>query len=283
MVFQNYALFPHLSAAQNVAFPLEMRGVPRAAIRQQTRQALELVHLAGFEERRPRQLSGGQQQRVALARALVFRPRLLLMDEPLGALDRKLREAMQLEIVRISREVGVTILYVTHDQEEALAMSDRIAVYHEGRIEQIATPEAIYRTPATVFVANFIGESTTFLGRLERRSGEAFLVNQHLAIPLDRRSTESLAADSDVALVIRPEAMTIGNPGGSRQEGRAVVAGVLQSQVYLGSTRKCLVGTVGGTVAAIRTTHEEDARLSLANGQAVDVTWRLEDGIVLER
>ena len=167
MVFQNYALFPHMTAAQNVAFPLRMRKQSRAEIDRRVADALELVKLRHLAERYPRQLSGGQQQRIALARAVVFEPRLLLMDEPLGALDRKLREALQLEIIRVSRELGATVLYVTHDQEEALVMSDRIAIFSEGRIEQLGSGEDLYDRPASLFVADFIGESNILRGTYE--------------------------------------------------------------------------------------------------------------------
>src|SRR6266542_3275578 len=169
MVFQHYALFPHMSVHDNIAFGLRYKKVPRDEIRRRVAEALRLVELEGREQRRPRQLSGGQQQRVALARALVNRPRALLLDEPLGALDLKLRRAMQLELKRIQREVGITFVYVTHDQEEALTMSDRLAVMNAGRIEQLGTPRELYERPATRFVANFLGTSNLFSGRLERR------------------------------------------------------------------------------------------------------------------
>jgi len=158
MVFQSYALFPHRTVAENVAFGLRMRKVPRAEIEERVRAALAMVALTGFEDRRPGQLSGGQQQRVALARAIVIRPPVLLCDEPLGALDRKLRHQMQVELKQLQKELGVTLVFVTHDQEEALAMSDRIAVMNEGRIEQVGTPGDIYDRPRTRFVADFIGD-----------------------------------------------------------------------------------------------------------------------------
>jgi ABC-type Fe3+/spermidine/putrescine transport system ATPase subunit len=178
MVFQNYALFPHMTAADNVAFPLRMRRRPSAEIKKRVADALELVKLGGYGDRYPRQLSGGQQQRVALARAVVFEPRLLLMDEPLGALDRKLRESLQLEIIRVSRELGATVLYVTHDQEEALVMSDRIAIFSAGRIEQLGSGEDLYDRPASLFVADFIGESNILRGRYEADGGDGDWVTQ---------------------------------------------------------------------------------------------------------
>ncbi len=166
MVFQHYALFPHMTVGQNLAFPLEVRHVPRDEQAARVRRALDLVRLGGYEDRRPAQLSGGQQQRVAIARALVFEPELVLMDEPLGALDRRLREELQYEIRRIHRTLGVTILYVTHDQQEAMVMSDRVAVFRAGQIEQIAPPEALYEEPERAFVANFIGENNRLHGRV---------------------------------------------------------------------------------------------------------------------
>jgi putative spermidine/putrescine transport system ATP-binding protein len=169
MVFQSYALFPHMTVRRNIAFPLEMRGLAKAEIARLVDEALALVKLPDHGDRLPRQLSGGQQQRVALARAMVYRPALLLMDEPLGALDKKLREQLQLEIKRVHRERGISVLYVTHDQEEALTMSDRIAVFNRGRIEQIGTPEELYDRPATRFVASFIGDTNFLSGRSSRR------------------------------------------------------------------------------------------------------------------
>jgi putative spermidine/putrescine transport system ATP-binding protein len=165
VVFQNYSLFPHLDVGANVAFPLRMRGVPKSERSDRVRRALELVELGGYERRRVGQLSGGQQQRVAIARAVVFEPRLLLMDEPLGALDRRLREAMQLEIKALHERLGVTVVYVTHDQEEALTMSDRVVLFRDGGIEQVGTPREVYERPRTLFAADFLGDSLSLAGR----------------------------------------------------------------------------------------------------------------------
>ncbi len=172
MVFQNYALFPHMSVERNIAFGLEMKRVPRPEIRRRVQEALEMVHLTGLGHRRPAQLSGGQQQRVALARALVNRPSVLLLDEPLGALDLKLRKEMQLELKKLQQQVGITFIYVTHDQGEALTMSNRIAVMHQGRVLQIGTPTEIYERPNCRFVADFIGESNFMAGRVVERDAE---------------------------------------------------------------------------------------------------------------
>ncbi len=286
MVFQNYALFPHMTVAENVAFPLDMRKVDRATIRTQVERALDLVRLPGLGSRRPRELSGGQQQRVALARALVFRPRLLLMDEPLGALDRKLREAMQFEIIRISRELGITVVYVTHDQEEALAMSHRIAVYHDGRPEQVGTPEEIYQRPASWFVATFIGESTSFLGVIERRGGEVRLVGDGFVLPVSRHQCEErgLEPGARAALVVRPEAMRVApsKTCAPAVNGTAVATlpGRLQSSVYLGTSRKHVI-ELPGRVTAFARTRMEDGGEAIGEGSDVAVFWDVEAAIAL--
>ena len=288
MVFQNYALFPHLSVARNLAFPLEMRRLPKAEIARKVAAALDLVRLAGFGDRRPRELSGGQQQRIALARALVFGPRLLLMDEPLGALDRKLRETMQLEIINICREMGHTVLYVTHDQEEALAMSSRIAIYHDGRIEQVGTPEDIYMRPASLFVATFIGESTIFLGRLQRDGGRASLLCNSLVLPVNPTSFGHLDIPNGApaALVIRPEAIVIRRAGAAVPQfnGTQVVSvrGRTQNCVYLGSVRKSVIELDGGNQALVRLAAEVDSA-GAEPGSEVEVCWKVNAGIVVPR
>ena len=204
MVFQNYALFPHMTVGANLSFPLEVRGLDKSAVAERIARALQLVRLEGFEDRRPGQLSGGQQQRVAIARALVFEPRLVLMDEPLGALDRRLREEMQFEIRRIQRTLGVTVVYVTHDQQEAMAMSDRVAVFNAGRIEQVAPPEVLYEEPERPFVASFIGDNNLLQGVVAAVDGDtcdvtvgdltvnAFMVQEH-------------QVGEEVVLAVRPE------------------------------------------------------------------------------
>jgi putative spermidine/putrescine transport system ATP-binding protein len=209
MVFQNYALFPHMTVAENLAFPLEVRNSPKVEIETRVKRALEMVRLPGLGRRRPSQLSGGQQQRVALARALVFEPTLVLMDEPLGALDKQLREHMQYEIRALHKRLGVTVVYVTHDQDEALTMSDRIAVVAGGRIRQLAPPAMLYERPADAFVATFIGESNRFNGRAVQRNGTSarFTLgtgNEICAVPVD-------VADGAAAVVIvRPERVVLG-------------------------------------------------------------------------
>ena len=230
-VFQSYALFPHMTVARNIAFGLEMRRVPRAERREAVRWAIDLVRLGGMEDRKPEQLSGGQQQRVALARALVNRPKVLLLDEPLGALDLKLRQEMQGELKALQRDVGITFIYVTHDQEEALTMSDRIAVMHEGRLLQVDTPENIYERPATRFVADFIGR-TNFLEGTLASSDELVLANGARV-----RVSSELPAGTAVALTVRPEKfnLTPRDPGEDTTDSAHRVPGTIRRAVYLGN------------------------------------------------
>ncbi len=204
VVFQNYALFPHLTVGQNLSFPLEVRRLDRAQRRERVQRALRLVRLEGFEDRRPGELSGGQQQRVAIGRALVFEPSLVLMDEPLGALDRSLREEMQYEIRRIQRSLGVTVVYVTHDQQEAMVMSDRIAVFNRGRIEQVAPPEILYEEPERPFVARFIGGNNLLRGRVTQVDGDYCLVDVSGWMIAAYRVT-ACAVGEEVIVAIRPE------------------------------------------------------------------------------
>jgi len=210
-VFQSYALFPHMTIEKNIAFPLKLRKVGRAEIKRRVGEALELVRLRGYEKRFPSQLSGGQQQRVALARAVVFQPQVLLMDEPLGALDAGLRAHLQREIVRIGRELGVTILYVTHDQDEALSMSDQIVLFNDGTIEQIGSPTAVYTSPASSFVAGFMGSGTLVNGVLERRDHAVVRSETGLRVPVDARSCDAhhLADGARAVAVVRPECTSV--------------------------------------------------------------------------
>jgi ABC-type Fe3+/spermidine/putrescine transport system ATPase subunit len=205
MVFQNYALFPHMTVFENVAFPLRMRGAASGDVRERVRYILELVQLLEYEERFPNQLSGGQQQRVALARALVFDPQLLLLDEPMGALDRKLRQAMQLELKHLQQRLGITVIHVTHDQEEALIMSNRIAVMNQGLIEQVGTPEELYDRPATRFVASFIGETNFLSGRILQVAGGICELEVSESLVVEGRATAHLADAQRAHAVIRPE------------------------------------------------------------------------------
>jgi len=242
MVFQNYALFPHMTVAENIAFPLTVRKVSKAQVKRDVDEALVLVGLAGYGKRLPKQLSGGQQQRVALARAVVFKPRLLLLDEPFGALDRKLREQMQLEVRRLQQRLGITTIFVTHDQEEALVLSDRIAVMSDGMIEQLGDPRAIYAGPVNRFVADFIGESNLLHATIDG-AGRTALLDNGFSIPIARPATPG----SEIGLLLRPEAIEVSpdaEPNG--------YPGVIEESVYLGSTLKYFVRLDNGLRLAVR-------------------------------
>jgi spermidine/putrescine ABC transporter ATP-binding subunit len=234
LVFQNYALFPHMTVFMNIAFPLKMRKVPKNQIIEKVKEALDLVQLGGYAKRFPKQLSGGQQQRIAVARALVFDPPLLLFDEPLGALDKKLREHMQLELKRIHTRLKRTMIYVTHDQEEALVMSDRIAVMNQGRIEQIGPPDELYEEPVNAFVAGFIGESNLFEGIAASRNGD------QLTVRLDSRTEttltwqENITAGERVRFCIRPEKLFFVDDDRTRN----TISGTIVESIYVGETKR---------------------------------------------
>jgi len=248
-VFQNYALFPHMTVAQNVAFGLEMENLSKQIIRGRVAETLKLVQLTDVEKRYPRQLSGGQQQRVALARALVKRPSVLLLDEPLGALDLKLRKEMQLELKKMQRILGITFIYVTHDQEEALTMSDRIAVMDGGKLQQVGTPIEIYEYPQTRFVAEFIGDSNFLSGRIvSKQSGKiTVLVGQELAVLV--ATTDDIPAGKVVTLVLRPEKVGI-YP--ADYEAENTWAGTVQEVVYIGTDTRYTVQLTAKSSIAIR-------------------------------
>jgi putative spermidine/putrescine transport system ATP-binding protein len=265
VVFQNYALFPHLTVAENIGYPLKVRGMSRAERSPRVATALETVRLTGFDDRRPAQLSGGQQQRVALARALVFDPKLVLMDEPLGALDKKLREQMQLEIKQIHDRLGVTVVYVTHDQVEALTMSDRIAVFHEGVIRQIGTPDEIYARPTSSFVANFIGENNRLSGRVESLHGEDCLVALDGGGRVRALAVRIEGVGSRTTLSIRPEKVKVGATTGSLNRFDAEVLEI----IYLGDHRRVRVGVADSDQFVLRLPEEMGCR----RGQALSLSW----------
>ncbi|MFF3906494.1 ABC transporter ATP-binding protein [Streptomyces sp. NPDC001848] len=270
MVFQSYALFPHLSVADNVAFGLRRRRVPKDEIHDRVDRILNTVELADKADRRPRELSGGQQQRVALARALVNRPRALLLDEPLGALDLKLRQSMQLELKRIQREVGLTFIYVTHDQAEALTMSDRIAVMNGGLIEQVAPPQEVYERPATAFVAGFIGTSNLISGRLTSTGPEGGVIDlddgQRITVPV----SAAPGAGADVRLTVRPEkiTMTTGPTGAASR-----VRGTVREVVYLGTSTSYTVATSAGAEMTVFQPNDGTASVVPARGDTVWLSW----------
>ncbi len=249
VVFQSYALFPHMTVAGNIAYPLRMRHVPRDEIARRVADALTLMRLDGLGERYPVQLSGGQQQRVALARALVFEPPLLLMDEPLGALDKRLREDLQLEIKRVHREVGVTVLYVTHDQSEALTLSHRIAIIRDGRLEQYGTAEELYECPATPFVARFVGEATLLEGRVTSVTDEDLLVTLADGTTTFRAARRGPAGPGRrVRVVLRPEKLRLVDGATGSNTFGAVVADV----TYLGDATKYWVRTRSGAIVVLK-------------------------------
>jgi len=282
MVFQNYALFPHMTAAENVAFPLRMRRRPGAEIKKRVGEALDLVKLGSFGDRYPRQLSGGQQQRIALARAVVFEPRLLLMDEPLGALDRKLRESLQLEIIRVSRELGATVLYVTHDQEEALVMSDRIAIFSMGRIEQLGSGADLYDRPASLFVADFIGESNILRGRYEVDGGAGGWMTRdetRWRVGAASAGRSDVASGAAAALVVRPERMRVLSDGAT-PDGLNTADATVDEVLYLGPDIKYQLALPWGQRISIREPRELDAR-ELERGERVRIGWKVEDGLLV--
>jgi spermidine/putrescine transport system ATP-binding protein len=279
MVFQQYALFPHMSIYDNVTFGLKVKGVPRKEHDGRVREILRVVELEGLERRRPRQLSGGQQQRVALARALVNRPAALLLDEPLGALDVKLRKQMQLELKRIQHELGTTFVYVTHDQEEALAMSDRIAVMNQGVVEQIGDPREIYERPQTAFVADFIGSLNALEFRVDEVVGGCAVMRleegQRVVVPV---GSDTRAGD-DFRVAVRPERvqLTVGEAGAA--EGGSRLEGTVEEVVYLGMYTQFHVRTAAGRVVSNRLADELASPPDV--GSPVVLTWDSDQASVL--
>jgi spermidine/putrescine transport system ATP-binding protein len=285
-VFQSYALFPHLNVFDNVAFGLQRRKVAAAETRRRVTEMLDLVELPGYERRKPSQLSGGQQQRIALARALVNRPRVLLLDEPLGALDLKLRKQMQIELKRIQTEVGITFIYVTHDQDEAMTMSNRIAVMRNGRIEQLGSPEELYERPATEFVAGFLGVSNLLDGRLAGREGSLASViladGTHLRAPAD-----GIGHDQPVKIGVRPEKLRL-EPLGANGETRAdrnILEGTIRDASYVGVSTQYLVRTGDGHEVTVYMQNLETAGAAEAHaaGERVRLTWSPQHTFVIGR
>ena len=273
MVFQNYALFPHMSVAENVAFPLSVRGIRGAEASQRVHKALDKVGLTGFESRRPAQMSGGQQQRVAVARALVFEPKLVLMDEPLSALDKQLREQLQYEIKRLHQDLGITIVYVTHDQTEALAMSDRVAVFHQGRIQQIDAPTALYERPANAFVAQFIGENNTLKGRVVSIDGARCSVALGDGSVIAAQAVAVSRVGEATRLSIRPERVRI-NPASEADATR--VSGTVVDVTYLGRYARVRLNACG--LEDFIVTLPNDGRdLALAPGSTLNLGWSAAD------
>lgn len=254
-VFQDYALFPHMTVAENIAYGLMIKKIPSAERRKHVEEMLEMVQLAGFGDRKPSQLSGGQRQRVALARALINHPKVLLLDEPLGALDLKLRQQMQVELKAIQQRVGITFIFVTHDQEEALTMSDRIAVFSQGKIEQVGSPAEIYEHPATAFVAGFVGVSNLVKGEMARR-----------------------ITGSEQMFSIRPEKIHLGAPAASQSEDEYAADGKVRDVVYLGLYTRYLVelGDGGDLVVVEQNLKTTSMDVTKLRGQSVRLLWKKE-------
>ena len=272
MVYQNYALFPHMTVGRNVAFPLRMRGAGRDEIERRVARALELVQLRGLAERKPGELSGGQQQRVALARALVFEPPLLLMDEPLGALDKKLREELQGEIKRIQRQTRGTVIYVTHDQEEALSLSDRVVVLNHGRIEQAGRPGELYERPRTRFVAEFLG-AANFLEAVVTDAGEHLRARSAGGLELELARTAQAPVGSKLTLSIRPERVLLAPEDGGG--GGGTVKGTIVEASYFGNAERYLVRLGGGELLASQ--RPSTGLPTLPPGTAVRISWARRD------
>jgi len=272
MVFQNYALFPHMTVAENLAFPLKVRGMSASDVQAKVQRALEMVRLPQMGGRRPAQLSGGQQQRVAVARALVFEPDLVLMDEPLGALDKNLREEMQYEIKHIHESLGVSVVYVTHDQSEALTMSNRIAVFDDGIVQQLAAPDVLYEKPENAFVAQFIGENNKLMGTVAETDGTTAKVK----LKADDRTVGALAINcggvgEDTLLSIRPERIIIGDPSADNQ-----LTGKVVELIYLGDHIRCRMEVAGSDEFIVKVPNSH-AHAALKVGEETPIGWVTDD------
>jgi putative spermidine/putrescine transport system ATP-binding protein len=280
MVFQNYALFPHMTVAENIGFALKQRSAGKLAIAEQVAHTLEIVRLRGYEGRYPRQLSGGQQQRVALARAIIFKPRVLLMDEPLSALDKQLREELQLEIKRLHHQLGITFVYVTHDQREALIMSDRVAVMNEGRVEQLGTPADLYDRPANSFVAGFIGESNFLSGTVLAANGGAVTLKLGDAT-LRAVGDAKLAVGATTVLVVRPEKITFvgqGTPSTDNESNR--LSAVVREVTFVGEIHRYILEIARETTIVLKQQHRFPVKPH-AVGERVTIEWHVQDTLIV--
>jgi putative spermidine/putrescine transport system ATP-binding protein len=279
MVFQNYALFPHMTVAENLAFPLEVRRIGKSDVKARVERALDMVQLAAFGARKPSQLSGGQQQRVALARALVFEPRLVLMDEPLGALDKQLREHMQYEIKHLHERLGVTVVYVTHDQGEALTMSDRVAVFNNGRIEQIASARDMYERPETAFVAQFIGENNELSGIVDRLEGGVACVRLACGSLVHARAGSGLGQGGSVIVSVRPERVRLDGDGQRSDGGRNRFAATVREVIYHGDHLRLRLAAFGAEDFIVKSSVLDGARPEV--GAEIHIGWAVEEGHAL--
>ncbi|WP_227269071.1 ABC transporter ATP-binding protein [Roseobacter weihaiensis] len=274
MVFQNYALFPHMTVAENLSFPLEVRKMGKSEREAKVKRALDMVQMGAFGGRRPAQLSGGQQQRIALARALVFEPELVLMDEPLGALDKQLRETLQFEITKLAHKLGITVVYVTHDQTEALTMSDRVAVFDDGRIQQLAPPDQLYEQPENSFVAQFIGENNTLEGIVKEIKGDTCVVQLDGGELIDAKPINVSAAGDRTRVSIRPERVEY-NKDRLSPDAHTLNAEVLEF-IYMGDIFRTRLKVAGADEFVIKTRNAPDVE-RLQPGQTIEIGWLPED------
>ncbi|MGE4328048.1 MAG: ABC transporter ATP-binding protein [Pseudodonghicola sp.] len=274
MVFQNYALFPHMTVAENLSFPLEVRRIGKSEREAKVKRALDMVQMGDFAGRRPAQLSGGQQQRIALARALVFEPELVLMDEPLGALDKQLREHMQFEITRLAHELGITTVYVTHDQTEALTMSDRVAVFNDGRIQQIDPPAELYESPQNSFVAQFIGENNTLEGVVKQISDDHALVQLDGGEVIDCKPVNVSEVGQRTKVSIRPERVEVNKD--RLQEGAHLLKAEVREFIYMGDVFRTRISVAGNDDFIIKSRNAPD-QVRLKPGQQIEIGWLPED------
>ena len=274
MVFQNYALFPHMTVAENLAFPLEVRKMGKSERDEKVRRALDMVQMGEFGGRRPAQLSGGQQQRIALARALVFEPELVLMDEPLGALDKQLREHMQFEITRLAHNLGITTVYVTHDQTEALTMSDRVAVFNDGRIQQLAPPDTLYEEPQNSFVAQFIGENNTLEGVIQEIKGDLAVVKLDGGDLIDAKPVNVSQPGERTQVSIRPERVEFNKD--RLQDGAHTLKAEVLEFIYMGDIFRTRLRVAGNDEFVVKTRNAPD-QVRLKPGEQIEVGWLPED------
>ena len=278
MVFQNYALFPHMTVNENLSFPLEVRKLNKSDIKDKIEKALSMVELEDFGSRMPLQLSGGQQQRVALARALVFEPRLILMDEPLGALDKKLREQMQYEIKHIHERIGITVVYVTHDQSEALTMSNRIAVFDDGVIQQISTPDVLYEKPENAFVAQFIGENNQIKGKVQSINGNNCVVKTEAGDEIKALKVNINSVGDGTTISLRPERVEI-NPTNSNFEN--VFQAKIKELIYLGDHIRTRVEVCGDDQFIVKVPNTYKGA-EFKEGVTVKLAWKAKDSRALD-
>ena len=276
MVFQNYALFPHMTVAENLDYPLRVRKAAKAERENRVRKVLDVVQMGAFADRKPAQLSGGQQQRIALARAIVFEPDVVLMDEPLGALDKNLREHLQLEIKHLHERLGITIVYVTHDQSEALTMSDRVAVFNAGKIEQLAHPAELYERPATAFVAGFIGENNRLAGHISGHNGDEYAVQTETGHNMVVRSSEPFRERQRVIVSVRPERLRIGSADACTNS----CGGTVEEVIYLGDHKRVHV-RLDATSTLVAKVPNAGTNIDIKPSQALSLGWDSSDAVLI--